>query len=1595
MNKIHNVFKFLKEFNELTNPIIFEIGKQKAHIKLTNLPKTKEVWFIYETLEFESDKILEVIKPNISPCPKPGKEIIDWIDGKWQDISVEQINYKEKIVKQIQKEDNEVEYIEEYFRDNPKREELFKNWLIKRNNWRIVELPKKHAQDLYADLFKLYSDIRKESESVELILGDGRIRWKIEEQLIDHHAVLQKVILEFNPNKPSFIVKIEEPKIELYTPLLRSIKTINQKMLADVLEEINSNDYHIADKANIESIFTKLISVIDENGKYVGSFDTSHDGPQIIHEPTLFLRKRTLGFSMFIDRILEESESLDESSLPYFFSNLIGKYENKSTKIIQDNWNQNGIDEDILFTLPANNEQLKILKFLNSDGAVLVQGPPGTGKTHTIANLIGHLLSEGKSVLVTSHTEKALTVLKDKVYKELQSLCISLLSSASQRKEMDKAIADIAEKNTSFNINESKNKIEMLKLERKKLVESYRKKIDELIAIRASEYEDINYNNESIKPIDAAKFIHEGKGKIDYINGSTTDDTVGLPLSLEELEELYKSNQEISLEEEILLQQNVDFESIWSVDTFLSNKQRIEYLNEEISDCEASVIILDNTSHEILIGLSDRLKRLIEEFNSFEHLQDKIFFKSLKNSVYGSLWNDFLGELNYLQKEFEKYYKIRLENNLELPKELIIEETLNTLDEIINTNEENPVGLFKGILKPKWKKLKDRIKINNNSPDHKEDYKLIKEIIMYNLNKSKMYEKFQKLLGEIGENVEFDFDNFEEYIETYKKLILKALNWYNEEYLPLIDEIKCISKNQEFFDTILNSDYSKDSINHILKNILFKDLDKKIKKIEYENIKEIWSNYISTLKKYEPIGFPFDELYNATCVYNYDVYTRYYQIVNQISKKQRIFERRQLLLEKLRKIAPDWANDIHCRKGVHGSSDLPENISEAWKWRQLSNQLDRLDKYNYNEIQKEIKQLNESLMNNAKKLAYERAWYLKITNTSAEQNQAIEGWRQTVRQIGKGTGKSAPRLRQKARVLMTKCQSAIPAWIMSLNKVSETFDPRSNKFDVIIIDEASQADILALSVLYLGKQVIIVGDDEQVSPSNVGLKEEEINALIEQFIGDIPNNHLFNGKTSIYDMAKTLNFKPLMLTEHFRCLPEIIEFSNQLSYNGKIKPLRENSGVSITPPTVEYRVPNGQRRQNKINFEEVDHIVSLICACIENPNYADKTFGVISMLGDQQAIEIDKLLQKYIEPNEYEKRKILCGTPPQFQGDERDVIFLSLVDSPNINGAPITLVSEDGRNDMYKKRYNVAVSRAKDQLWVVHSLNPEIDLKPDDIRLKLIKHVKNPTLNKHESTLLKTESEFEKDVMKALLNKGYKVTPQWKVGAYRIDMVVEDGKNKIAVECDGEKYHRPENLPNDLKRQAILERLGWRFFRIRGSEYYRNPQETMEKLYFELERSGIKPNFLDVEENKGNQYNKLLEEIKRRANEIRLEWESENLHLSEDPGDINSEQLLEDLGNNVTDPITISTETKTILDLETKQEAISNENVPPKKSSEISKTSNIIVKPNKDSVSGYKFDFSNKKNKAHSQQKQKNDNLLKDKPDSEKLKPLFDFRKKK
>nr|WP_231038317.1 DUF559 domain-containing protein [Pectinatus frisingensis] len=241
-----------------------------------------------------------------------------------------------------------------------------------------------------------------------------------------------------------------------------------------------------------------------------------------------------------------------------------------------------------------------------------------------------------------------------------------------------------------------------------------------------------------------------------------------------------------------------------------------------------------------------------------------------------------------------------------------------------------------------------------------------------------------------------------------------------------------------------------------------------------------------------------------------------------------------------------------------------------------------------------------------------------------------------------------------------------------------------------------------------------------------------------------------------------------------------------------------------------------------------------------------------------------------LEPVILEKRRILCGDASNFQGDERDIIFLSMVDS-NEGDGPLRMTAS-GTDDSTKKRYNVAASRARDQLWVIHSLDISRDLKQGDIRKTLLDYIINPTALDiaMQKAAKEAESPFEEAVAKSLVAKGYHVVQQWPVGAYRIDMVVIDEQEKIAIECDGERWHSgEEKIRQDMERQTILERLGWRFIRIRGSEYYSNPEETMERIISNLQELGVRPvgHVGTIQPD-----STLLQEVKRRATEYVEKW---------------------------------------------------------------------------------------------------------------------------
>jgi len=430
---------------------------------------------------------------------------------------------------------------------------------------------------------------------------------------------------------------------------------------------------------------------------------------------------------------------------------------------------------------------------------------------------------------------------------------------------------------------------------------------------------------------------------------------------------------------------------------------------------------------------------------------------------------------------------------------------------------------------------------------------------------------------------------------------------------------------------------------------------------------------------------------------------------------------------------------------------------------------------------------------------------------------------------------------------------------------------------------ASQCDPSSLFAVYLGHQTIIVGDDEQVTPVAIGVESEEVSKLIRVFLQGVPHKELYDGETSVYELAQIAFGGVIRLTEHFRCAPSIIAFSNALSYKGEIKPLREASSVPLQPHVVPFSVPDGSQTGDNVNQVEAEVIASLICAAIRQPEYAKNdvgepaSFGAVSLVGDKQALKIDTILRQRLLEVEYRRRQILCGDSAQFQGDERDVMFLSVVDSPPEN--PPLSMRQEGPKKIFKKRFNVAASRARNQMWVVHSLNHESDLQVGDYRRRLIEHSIDPNAWEREfqARLANVDQRslvFEGAVLRILMERGYHVLPQYKVGAFSIDLVVVGGGRRLAIECDGERFHGPEQLQADLGRQAVLERLGWTFVRIRGSLFFRDEDRALATTFKRLEELRIPPELKTLGKEDAEARNELSKRVIRLAERLRAEWRS-------------------------------------------------------------------------------------------------------------------------
>ncbi len=1061
---------------------------------------------------------------------------------------------------------------------------------------------------------------------------------------------------------------------------------------------------------------------------------------------------------------------------------------------------------DVLLTKEANSEQVQIARRLARQGAVLVQGPPGTGKTHTIANLIGDLLARGKSVLVTSHTTKALKVLRDQIVPELRDLSVSVLESGIEgRSQLEASVQGIMSRLGTDDSRVLRREAEQLTKRRDLLALGLATVDGELFEARRAEYTPIQCGDSTYAPAQAARLVADRRGQDDWIV-----DSLGLsercPISQNEAALLYAANAGISWEEEKVL-------SAWpSFDVALIEPSVLRSLlrDEQGSPGPSDVLGVSRFAHEqaddgpatddevtkAALALGE-LRRWLDELSGWK----MAVAQAAQVSTIAAIWTELMDQTGVTLAGSATARAAEARFGPRIPPELVDSPSLIfELEGIVAHLEAGKtLGLFTKLAHPAWKRIVEQVDVSEGHPTTTDHFAAVLAVVRFRAARTALIDRWDRQLATVGGPRIGGLGAPEEAASQHVQEIRELLAWPEVVMRPVLERMKdaCFrgvgqppSELPRLGSWALAASQA---------------VERHRRALASTRASKTMGDAIARLDRIDKVE-TIRDLRNAISTRDADAYETAYSGVSLALSKRDQHERRNALLARVESVAPAWASALGERVPPHDRDSPPGVVSQAWLWCQLDTELSSRLSVSIERLAAEARKSEDELRQITRTLVEHLAWAAELERVDGGTKRALVDWSLAQRRIGRGTGKNAERLRRASRQYLREAKSAVPVWIMPLSRVADNFSPGSTRFDVVIVDEASQADVLALIALYMGTQVLVVGDDEQVSPEAVGQSSEVAKQLRGEYLDGLPGQDLWDGTMSVYDLARRSFPGLIALREHFRSATDIIEFSNDLCYrrppDAGIRPLRDDSKITTRPHVVPVRVA-GSSREGKVNRLEADTVASLLIAALEQPEYDGKTFGVVSLIGDEddQPRFIETRLRENLSPVEVERRRIVCGNPAQFQGDERDVVFLSLVDVPAETG-PLPLRSDD----RFKKRFNVAASRARDQMWVVHSLDPGRDLKPGDLRRRLIEHAMDPGAWKRqlEKAAAYAESPFERDVLEILMNAGYAVTPQRWVGAYRIDMVVHDGNGQLAVECDGDEFHPLEKLQDDMDRQAVL-----------------------------------------------------------------------------------------------------------------------------------------------------------------------------------------------
>ncbi|MBM7556768.1 AAA domain-containing protein [Halanaerobacter jeridensis] len=1354
--------------------------------------------------------------------------------------------------------------IRENFYEIPERELALRTYIKQWEEWAKEAKKIKESKELFNELFNIRKELQYE-ENLELVLGYGLVVWKENDKLINHPLLTQNMTINHQPKQNKIEVKVPDDaqwNLEL-EPLIDAGITET--------EEIRSQFRNLSYESKEENPYVDLFyeaSGLSAEGAVAKIEDVKLNPSsqlKVVDGWALFVRNRNQ--NELLKDIREFNRQLEEENveLPGGLERIITDPEDSPSSWDKDNFHDEWtglLDKDILFPKEANKEQIQILDSLEHSDGVLVQGPPGTGKSHTIANLISHFMAHGKRTLVTSQKDQALKVLRKMIPESLRSLCLSVLQNdADRKKKLEEAvtyISDIVSNEKDYKLQEEAEDLrEKIDIYRRKLQKSKHKLQD---LARAELYINMKNFDQPLSPAQAAKKVKDKNKEYSWFNDQPSYQTEKQTIDREqvlqlipefsiterEFKQMYDLRKKIySHLDELHNYQYPNSDDLLNPSDFKDLAQslaKIDQLQEEADSYYSDLIFKKETALEAIVELAENAVEKYQKITDTwveELINNQQYPREQLEEAVNKL-EELFSELISLQQQLDLTTNINLASEVSLPDyQEFVAEALTKIN-----NDKEPVTWLNFITQffdgGKTEALKQS-QINNSQPETKEEWQQVKNKIDFKIKFREFITAWSGLRNNLGDYLpELETtDNYKAVKEVYEKL--KAGIEYTYQLKPqLKEELKETISNHDQLLTN-NLDQEIEEIYQVLKikqeqsefksaKQIHQNLRQKLSAVNTESAHQLVERLLSCVP---------EEL--ARVQEKVDMWEDNYRQLQELEVLEPDYQQFKDLVGKLAEQAPNWAQDW-LNADYQTENLYWDNWKEAWQYAALEAYLDDIadSEGKIQKIEAQQKDLEDKLRRSKEQLILVATKLKLKENISQQDVSSLTAWKNAVDKLGKGTGKYAPKWRRKAQEHMQEAKDAVPAWIMPIYRVSETIPKEFGAFDVVIIDEASQSDIRSLLALCRAEKVIVVGDDQQISPSAVGIPHDQVNAFIDQHLDGIPFNEMMDLQTSLYNIADMLfdHQAKLMLKEHFRCVPEIINFSNQEFYNDNILPIRNVPEAEKLQPTLENNfVDEGYiDDRGKVNKPEAEAICQKIKELAENPQYEDKTFGVISLKGKKQAKYIFNEIDNYLTPAQQEKHDFLAGDAYAFQGDERDVMILSLVVGDNKRFRALTSRSA-------KQRFNVAVSRAKDQLMLFHSVKLSDLNNREDMRYRLLNYIQNGVTTSKELDNPKEimDSPFEEDVYDWLTERGYQVTPQVEVGSYRIDLVVEGAENRLAVECDGDRWHPPEKWWDDRMRQRQLERVGWKFWRVSGTEFYRNREQAMESIIPRLEELGIKP----------------------------------------------------------------------------------------------------------------------------------------------------------